>query len=215
MTDRSDRVLGAVSVLAIIGYVVYALTRPAYSPPGFGPEEQVPAPVEGSVYVVRARSGCCKFRLSPDTTAARVRGREVLLDSTPIRVINRIGDWLCVATIDDGSTGYVRWRNDDSLYLATVDKEDRDNLLELRGCRVSGRYASGHWVKEVGEGGSSITLEDGSIWEVSGLDMYARSWLPGRQITILYRWDGDPGYPDALVNTDDAEVACVRSDSQR
>ena len=53
--------------------------------------------------------------------------------------------------------------------------------------------------------GGIIKLEDGSIWQVSPLDMIDSALgLPVSEITVI---EGhDPSYPYKLVNKDDKEV---------
>jgi len=65
---------------------------------------------------------------------------------------------------------------------------------------------SGHWIDDVSDDGSVITLEDGSHWLISPLDQVdTQIWLAVDEITVV---DGDdPSYPYKLVNTDEGETA--------
>ncbi len=70
---------------------------------------------------------------------------------------------------------------------------------------------SGHWVQEVSSGGSIVTLEDGSMWEVNVVDrIYTMIWLPITDITVTVARDPIGDYKYVLVNKDDAETALVR-----
>jgi len=62
----------------------------------------------------------------------------------------------------------------------------------LSGCE------SGHWVESVSSDGQIVKLEDGSIWEVDGVDAIdSVLWLPTTEIVAC---------DDKLINTDDNET---------
>jgi hypothetical protein len=68
---------------------------------------------------------------------------------------------------------------------------------------------SGHWIEVVLDDGNLIKLEDGSLWQVSPLDVIDSAlWLPISDITIIE--GNDPSYPYKLVNTDDNEIVNAR-----
>lgn len=55
----------------------------------------------------------------------------------------------------------------------------------------------GHWIQSIAGNGEIIKLEDGSIWQVDGVDKVTSSiWLPVSNITICGSY---------LINTDDGE----------
>jgi hypothetical protein len=55
----------------------------------------------------------------------------------------------------------------------------------------------GHWIQTIAGNGEIIKLEDGSIWQVDGVDTVTSSiWLPVSNITICGSY---------LINTDDGE----------
>jgi len=62
---------------------------------------------------------------------------------------------------------------------------------------------NGHWIQSVAANGEIIKLEDGSIWQVDGVDRVTSSiWLPVSNITICGSY---------LINTDDGEkVSAIR-----
>ena len=65
---------------------------------------------------------------------------------------------------------------------------------------------SKHWIQKVIDGGKLILLEDGSMWEVSPLDIVTTCiWLPVSDISVVS--GKDPVYPYMLINTDDGEMA--------
>jgi hypothetical protein len=69
--------------------------------------------------------------------------------------------------------------------------------------------ASGHWLSDVSADGTSIRLEDGSIWLVSPSSRSgAAKWLSLSKITV--RAGTDPSFGYRLVNTDDQETADAR-----
>lgn len=80
---------------------------------------------------------------------------------------------------------------------------------------TSGRlYAAvgrGHWIDEVTSGGAIVTLEDGSMWEISSIDRIDTSlWLPVTDITVLEADRPIGDYRYLLVNTEDGEKALAK-----
>ncbi len=96
--------------------------------------------------------------------------------------------------------GEIKWSVEK--HLGTVDLENPQKHNE----QVSGAYpgvGSGHWIQTVSSGGEIITLEDGSLWEVSPIDViYSAIWLPVSNIVVVE--DSGP-HPYKLINTDDGE----------
>jgi len=69
---------------------------------------------------------------------------------------------------------------------------------------------SGHWIRENGDG-KIITLEDGSLWQVSDLDQIDTAlWLPTTNITILRSSKAVGEFKYVLVNTEDGEKASAK-----
>lgn len=70
---------------------------------------------------------------------------------------------------------------------------------------------SGHWIKEKGDGGSLIILEDGSVWKIHLLDrIYTTLWLPITSITVLESESPIGNYKYLLINIDDGEKALAK-----
>lgn len=71
-----------------------------------------------------------------------------------------------------------------------------------------GIYAStgsGHWISEVSDDGSIITLEDNSLWKVASLDQITSTlWLPVSDIVVMESSSSLGGY--RLINKDDDET---------
>lgn len=80
--------------------------------------------------------------------------------------------------------------------------------------RASPIYAgtgSGHWIDEVSSDGGIVTLEDGSIWQISSLDQIDTAlWLPVTDITVVRSASPVGGYDYTLVNTEDSEKASAK-----
>jgi hypothetical protein len=68
--------------------------------------------------------------------------------------------------------------------------------------RGSSGCESGHWVQDVMSNGEFVKLEDGSVWEIDGVDQIdTMLWLPTTDIIAC---------PDKLINTDDNETVGAR-----
>jgi hypothetical protein len=66
----------------------------------------------------------------------------------------------------------------------------------------------GHWISEVSSDGGIITLEDGSLWEISATDRVDTAlWLPITDITVLESRSPIGKYRYLLLNKDDDEKA--------
>ena len=60
---------------------------------------------------------------------------------------------------------------------------------------------TGHWIQEVSSGGKLIKLEDGSLWQVSSIDVITSLlWLPVSEIAVC---------GNTMINTDDNESVTV------
>ena len=69
----------------------------------------------------------------------------------------------------------------------------------------------GHWVREVSNNGAIVTLEDGSLWEISAADRIDTAlWLPTINITVLKSQSAVGDYKYTLVNKDDGEKALAK-----
>lgn len=90
--------------------------------------------------------------------------------------------------------------------LPTTIAEPR--LPQSPGGVFSKRYAglgSGHWISKNIDG-KYITLEDGSLWEISSFDQINTClWLTTDDITVVE--NDNPFYPYLLINTDEGEKA--------
>jgi hypothetical protein len=62
-----------------------------------------------------------------------------------------------------------------------------------------------HQIRENSNSGSTIVLEDGSIWEIGSMDqMIAMSWRVSTSITVSSTGSGSYGY--VLINNDDEKT---------
>ena len=69
--------------------------------------------------------------------------------------------------------------------------------------------ASGRWISDASADGALITLDDGSIWEISTPDrLFTDHWLPMEDIVVVK--DKAGMQPVALVNKDNGEKAEAR-----
>ena len=79
--------------------------------------------------------------------------------------------------------------------------------------RATGTYVpgKGHWIDSVSSNGAIVTLEDGSMWDISTLDQIDTAlWLPITDITVMVNPRPIGDYKFILVNTDDGEKATAR-----
>jgi hypothetical protein len=68
--------------------------------------------------------------------------------------------------------------------------------------RGSSGCEAGHWVQDVMSNGEFVKLEDGSVWEIDGVDQIdTMLWLPTTDIIAC---------PDKLINTEDNETVGAR-----
>lgn len=71
------------------------------------------------------------------------------------------------------------------------------NAGGLGGRPRSGDCESGHWIESVSGNGKVVKLEDGSLWQVSDLDVITSSlWLPISDVIVC---------GNRMINTDDGE----------
>lgn len=101
--------------------------------------------------------------------------------------------------------GELKWSIEK--YLGTVDLRKSQKSKKPMYSIYSG-VGTGHWIQSVSAGGKIIILEDGSLWEVSPIDIiYSAIWLPVSNITVVE--DSGP-YPYMIINTDDRETVSVK-----
>ncbi|PWU10700.1 MAG: hypothetical protein C5B50_24955 [Verrucomicrobia bacterium] len=69
--------------------------------------------------------------------------------------------------------------------------------------------AADHWIKSVIDHGKILSLENGSLWQISPLDTITTTlWLPVSRIAVIQ--GDDLQYPYKLINTDAHEVVNAR-----
>ncbi len=67
--------------------------------------------------------------------------------------------------------------------------------------------SDGHWIK-VNSGGKTITLEDGSLWQINSVDQIDTTlWLPITEISVIRDDQGGGEYKYLLINKEDGEKA--------
>ena len=98
----------------------------------------------------------------------------------------------------------------DRVYV--LDRSGREHELRLVR-RVDLTYAalgSGHYIKAVGANGESVTLEDGSTWELDpGAYFFTAGWKPLDGIAVRTT-DPDRGFTYEIDNTDQDNGALAR-----
>lgn len=98
-----------------------------------------------------------------------------------------------------------------NLLLPDIDQKcriwDHEQLGSIDSLRSSKRGSrnrrceGGHWIDSVGSNGEIIVLEDGSIWEVDGIDTITSSlWLPISNVAVC---------GSTMINTDSGEKVGV------
>ena len=97
--------------------------------------------------------------------------------------------------------GEIKWSIEK--HLGTVDLEKPSKGKRAPPAGYAG-VGSGHWIQSKSGGGKMIVLEDGSLWEVSPIDIiHSAIWLAVSNIVVVE--DSGP-YPYKLINTDDGET---------
>lgn len=102
---------------------------------------------------------------------------------------------------------YVR-RGQDERALHLIDRRPKLKIYTAAG--------AGHYVKSVGAGGLSVTLEDGSVWDLdpTAQDRTAH-WEPLAGIIVTFEGDqSENGFNYFLNNTDDDEGALAKLQSR-
>ena len=70
---------------------------------------------------------------------------------------------------------------------------------------------SGHWIQEVSSNGRLVTLEDGSLWEISSLDqIHTALWLPITDIVVRLASSAVGDYRYVLMNKEDGEQVLAK-----
>jgi hypothetical protein len=96
--------------------------------------------------------------------------------------------------------GEIKWSIEKHLGTLDLEKSPRNKAPTT----IYPGVGTGHWIQKVADGGKIIILEDGSLWEVSPIDIiYSAIWLPISNIVVVE--DSGP-YPYKLINTDDGEM---------
>lgn len=97
--------------------------------------------------------------------------------------------------------GEIKWSIEKHLGTVVLKKPSKRDKGPTAGYPGIG---AGHWIQNVSGGGKIIILEDGSVWEVSPIDIINSAiWLPVSNIVVVE--DSGP-YPYKLINTDDGET---------
>ena len=97
--------------------------------------------------------------------------------------------------------GEIKWSIEKHLGTIDLGKSQKSKKPTTT---VYPGVGTGHWIQSVSAGGKIVVLEDGSLWEVSPIDViYSAIWLPISNIAVIE--DSGP-YPYKLINTDDREV---------
>jgi len=100
--------------------------------------------------------------------------------------------------------GEIKWSIEK--HLGTLDLEK--SLKNKAPTTVYPGVGTSHWIQNVASGGKIIILEDGSVWEVSPIDIiYSAIWLPISNIVVVEDFGS---YPYKLINTDDGEKVNAR-----
>jgi len=94
----------------------------------------------------------------------------------------------------------------DFVYLSSSDFESEESVAHLsnRPKNPSPDYPMGEYLlKDRAQNGAILTLNDGSVWEIDGIDqIYTRFWMPHTLIMVV-----DSSYGYTLINMDDGEKA--------
>ena len=102
-----------------------------------------------------------------------------------------------------------------TVYVFGSDKQEHPLTLVDAAAKYSTNYSAiggGHYIKAVAPGGTQVTLEDGSRWDIDARQHFAvAGWQPDDLIAIR-RADGDPDFSFEIDNTsqDDGSLANYR-----
>jgi hypothetical protein len=102
-----------------------------------------------------------------------------------------------------------------TVYVLASDKQEHTLALRDTVAKYSKSYSAiggGHYIKAVAPGGTQVTLEDGSRWDIDPRQHFAvAGWQPDDLIAIR-REEGDPDYSFEIDNTthDDGSLANYR-----
>lgn len=98
----------------------------------------------------------------------------------------------------------IKWSIEENLGKANVTtKATSKQPLKGQNDKVYAGLGGDHWIQKVIDSGKLILLEDGSLWEVSPIDVITSMlWLPVSEITVI---ENDGLFPYKLTNTDDGE----------
>ena len=102
-----------------------------------------------------------------------------------------------------------------TLYVLDTEKVEHALALVKVDTRYSSNYSapgSGHYIKAVAPGGISVTLEDGSHWDVDPRTHFSvAAWQPEDLISVRRSHD-DPSYAYEIDNTsrDEGSLANYR-----
>ena len=101
-----------------------------------------------------------------------------------------------------------------TLYIRDGDTE---HSLKLTGSgpKYAKTYASvgsGHFIKAVARGGTQVTLEDGSRWDIDPRQYFAVAGWQADDLIAIRREEGDPDFSFEIDNTtqDDGSLANFR-----
>ncbi len=133
-------------------------------------------------------------------------------------------DILCavVPLVVDAATG-CWWTLDEVHVRGVLDVAEKPNTADLQPPPPSGqgpqpqttypKLGTGHWVKSVIEGGTMITLDDGSLWEVQAADnAISKLWTTGTPISVGVA-QGD--FPYQLIDVSSSKAVRAKWIGQR
>lgn len=133
----------------------------------------------GEAYQIEKGVGCLSLW--------RMEGKSILITSPGIFL--GVGSELILPDLDQK----CRIWNSSSL----GSFEGLSGQSQKQSSKTHSRCEDGHWIQSIAGNGEIIKLEDGSIWQVDGIDKVTSSiWLPISNITIC---------GSSLINTDDGE----------
>ena len=107
-----------------------------------------------------------------------------------------------IATEVDGLFSNIS--DGDFVYASAQDFNLTNGRLAGSAIKLNSSFVYGdeeYWLASVSRNGGVLTLNDGSVWEVSAIDrIYSRIWLRTSRILVV-----DSAYGPVLVNADDGE----------